>query len=250
MRNLENKIRELLFEGTMVSPADPGSGAGGGKIGFKVNETDKKSAYRRKDARRKRRERSREKNGKQKDQEEIYVETPEEKRARLNGQMKLSLKETFINDLMEYASTRRSKPMKDALSLMEEYPKLKRYVIEQSKKILPTRSFNAYSVRESTMNEEVGSPGYRSGSNPHNWCLCKEQAKKNYGAANSYYVMECKILPKHVMIYLPAFTKEIENLIYSGKIDEPEQNVIRMIKQQNEVILPGDIDTGLIVEVH
>ena len=77
---IEDKIRQTLFEKTMVSPsdpgpknttpkgkqeemnpADPGSGAGGGKIGFKVNEEDKTVAYRKKDARRKRRERRREK---------------------------------------------------------------------------------------------------------------------------------------------------------------------------------------------
>jgi hypothetical protein len=168
----------------------------------------------------------------------------------LEGEMRLNLKETFLKHLVEYVSTRKSKPMREALKLMDEYPKLKRYAMRKSHQALPTRGFAVYAVRESTMTEEIGSPGYRSGDNAHNWCLNKQQAKRNTDVSDSYYILEAKILPKHVLLYLPAFASELEEFIYEGKIQEPEANIVRMAKQQNEAILPSNIDTGLIVEVH
>ena len=249
---IEEKIRKILFEQTMTAPADPGSGAGGGKVGVRANLEDKPSTLRKKDARRKRRERSREKaiSGLPKPKK-VQDEAKEmDPRANLQGPMRLTLKETFLSSLVEYITTRKSRPILEAITLMEEYPKLKKFVTKKSRDSLPTRGFSVYAVRESTMNEEVGSPAYRTGTNAHNWCLNKSQAKRNSRLNEGYYIMEAKILPNHVLLYLPAFASDIENFIYEGKLmEEPQTNVLRMIKQQNEVILPSEIDTGLVVEI-
>jgi hypothetical protein len=61
--------------------------------------------------------------------------------------------------------------------------------------------------------------------------------------------MEAKITPDKVLIYLPAFSKDIEKLIFNGKIHEPESNVVRKAKNLNEVVLPQNIDTGLVLEI-
>lgn len=250
---IEEKIRQALFEQTMVAPADPGSGAGGGKVGVRANLEDKPSTLRKKDARRKRRERAREKaiSGAVKESKVSADAQEIDPRANLEGPMRLTLKEAFLSNLVEYVTTRKSRPILEAIALMEEYPKLKKFATKKSREALPNRGFSVYAVRESTMNEEVGSPAYRVGPNAHNWCLNKSQARRNSDASDSYYVMEAKILPNHVLLYLPAFASEIENFIYEGKLmEEPQANVVRLVKQQNEAILPPDIDTGLVIEVY
>ena len=55
--------------------------------------------------------------------------------------MRFSLKEAFLANLMEYIVTRKSKPILEAVKLMEEYPKLKKYVTKKSREALPNRGF-------------------------------------------------------------------------------------------------------------
>ncbi len=65
------------------------------------------------------------------------------------------------------------------------------------------------------------------------------------------YIMECKVKPDDVVIYLPAFADLIERVIMEGLVDEPMNvNVIRECKVGQEIVLPANkYNEGYIVEV-
>lgn len=253
MRNqimdLKNKIKELFIES--MTGADPFSNSGGGgKNGTVVNMGDKDSANRRDDTRRKRVERERAKRLKgKKSGKTVKNEEPIDPRSLLLGEFRFTLKESFINKLIEYVVTRKTSILRDALDLMEEYPQLKKHIIEESKKALPERGFSVYVCRESTLNEEIGSAGERTGNGPHRWYLSEMSAVSHKGGLESYYVMEAKVNPSHTLLYVPAFTKDMEKLILSGKIDEPNDNVLRLARKMGEIVLVPEVNQGQIIRL-
>jgi hypothetical protein len=239
--NLKEKLKQLLNE------------SAGGITGFNHGVQDKPSLQRSDDARRKKKERQGkqrmnrlkldEKKSKAKD--EVVQPHPREF---LANELRLTLSEAFGVYLAEYLSTGKSKYVMEAIKLMEEYPQLKKYVKETSQKHLPKQAFCVYSTRE-RFDEEIGSVAYRSGSRPHNWYMTAHQAKDNATHLDEHMVMEAKITPDKVLIYVPAFNTLLEKLIFDGKIEEPEVNILRIAKSKNELILPPSVDSGLIVEV-
>lgn len=228
----------------------------GGLTGYARTIEKTPELHKHKDARRKRRERQGEQRLKEIKKSHEKTEKAKNKgeaipdpRLNFTGELRYTPKEAFLVHLVEYLNTGKSKHMMNALKLMEEYPVLAKYIKEKSQKELPHQPFSVYSVREH-MDEEVGSPAYRSGDNPHNWYLTIPCAKDNCDHLHDHYVMEAKISPDKALIYLPAFSKDIEKLIFSGKIQEPETNVVRKAKSLHEIILPSHIDSGVVVEVN
>lgn len=240
--NLKDRLNHLFQESI------------GGMTGFDPQTETTPNLQRHKDVHRKRVDRQgdqREANMKrdeiEKKADKKGVEPPHP-RLYLKNELRLSLKEAFAVHLVEYLNTHKHKYIQEALKLMEEYPQLKQFVVETSKAALPNQSFSVYSAREH-LDEEVGSPGYRSGDHPRVWCLTRHQMMECSDHMTHPMILEAKISPDKALIYIPAFTKLMENLVYSGKIDEPEENVIRKAKNRNEIILPSSIDTGMIVEI-
>lgn len=238
--NLREKLNKLLNE------------AAGGLTGFDPGVADTPALQRHKDVLRKKKDR-------QGDQRMNRLKTESKKskkddvppphpREFLANELRLTLKEAFGVYLAEYLSTGKSKYVMEAIKLMEEYPALNQYVKETSQKSLPKQSFCVYSTREH-LDEDVGSVAYRSGSKPHNWYLTAHQAKENSTHLDDHMVMEAKITPDKVLIYVPAFNQLIEKLIFDGKMEEPTSNILRIAKTKGEVILPPSVDSGLIVEV-
>ncbi|MFW6130013.1 MAG: hypothetical protein ACOC56_02440 [Atribacterota bacterium] len=73
---------------------------------------------------------------------------------------------------------------------------------------------------------------------------------KVFKECENYYIMECKVNPEDVVIYLPAFSKLLERVILEGLVDEPMCNVIRECKVRQEIVLPAEkYNEGYIVEV-
>jgi hypothetical protein len=98
------------------------------------------------------------------------------------------------------------------------------------------------------LSEEVGQICYREEGNHHNWFLNKEDAIKNLGSDSSFYISKAKVSPDQVILFVPAFAKHLENLIYSRKIEEREGNPVREAKRSSEIILPENINSGIIIE--
>lgn len=233
---IRNKFKEIFNESM------------GGITGFHpgVNATPKLQQL--KDRKRKKIERQGgQRQNKLKESKKTKDDVPPDPRLNLSGELRFNVLESFINNVIGYLDTNKSRYMMEAFSLLEEYPKLKEYVKEKSLEGLPKNSFSVFSARE-RFNEEKGQPGYRTGDNPHNWSLTKHQARQNAALVEKAIIIEAKISPDKVILYVPAFTKLMEKLILSGKIEEPKTNVIRKAKLQNEVILPQSINTGLIIE--
>jgi hypothetical protein len=226
----------------------------GGLTGFDPKTETTPALQRHKDVHRKRVDRQ----GEQRENKIKRAETekkalqkgiePPHPRTYLQNELRLSLKETFAAYLVEYLNTDKPKYMVEALNLMEEYPALKKYVQEMSHAALPQQSFSVFHAREHH-DQEIGAPAYRSGSNAHNWCLTRHQALANADHLDHPMLMEAKVSPEKTLIYIPAFTKLMEEIIFSGKIEEPQENVIRKAKNKNEIILPPSVDTGMIVEI-
>jgi len=237
---MRDKINKILNE------------AIGGATGFSRTGEDTPLQHKNDDARRKRKERQ----GKQrlnkikslKDKSKAKDDDIIDPRLNMHGELRYTPKEAFLVHLVQYLHEGKSKHVMNALRLMEEYPNLAKYVRETSSTSLPRQAFSVYALREH-FNEEVGSPAYRSGDNPHNWFLTVPCAKENCNHLDRHIIMEAKITPDKVLFYLPAFSKDIENLIFSGKIEEPEINVVRKAKNLQELILPGNIDTGMVIEI-
>jgi hypothetical protein len=206
------------------------------------------------DAHRKRKERELEKRKKQLkgENEKSIKETGNpihHPRSFLNDSpLKLTLKETFVNDLIEYVHTNKKSHLKDALSLMEEYPNLYKFVTETSRKCFNEKELSVYSTREH-LNEEIGQKvtrpdGLRIGhlSIPH--------VETRHSNRAGYMILEAKISPDKILIYIPAFTKLMEELIYSGKIEEKTTNILRETKRHNEIILLPSVNEGVIVKIN
>lgn len=273
MSTFLDKLDQLLNEGSSFVPTGPSKpepkkhetntatdpSGKNRNAPWKPNEADKGSTFLKADARRKVIERERDKKnrlikGVQKDiskkvEKGIEVDPIVETQKAMSGHFRFSLKESFINSLMEFVSTGKKSHLNECLTLMEEYPKLKQYVTDRSKKSLPDRGFCVYSTRESSLNEKVGDPAYRSGASHKLWFLNKESAVNHANSKHdAYVVFEAKVLPTHILIYVPEFTKDIEQLIYSGKVDEPAENVVRKAKSCMAAVLSKDVESGIIVE--
>ena len=225
----------------------------GGTTGFHPTVAETPEHTKLKDARRKRRERQGEqrvnrlKLADKKDANGDPIPLPHP-RETLQSELRLTLKEAFGVYLMEYVMTGKSSYIADAVALMEEYPALKTFVRETSQKALPKQAFSVFSAREH-FDEEVGSVAYRSGEHARSWYLTPHHAKDNTKHFENHMVMEAKITPDKVLIYVPAFTNLMEKLVFDGKIEEPMENVVRKARSKNELILPPSVDSGLIVEV-
>lgn len=242
---VRDKIREVLEESNFKSP--------NGSFGEKQNRGQ--MYLRREDTKRKRKERARgakpqgTDSKKRKDTEDILDprELKSVQRRQLSGELRLTPKEAFVSRLIAYLESNHSKHMMEAIKLLEEYPKLKNFVSQTSQKALPKNNFAVYSARE-RLSEEIGEKGYRSPGNHHNWTLSRSQIKEIW-ECDEAYIMETKISPTDVIIYLPAFSKMMEKVIYEGLVDEPMTNVIRKAKFREEVVLSDKFDHGIIVEV-
>ena len=238
--SVRNKIQEIFNENYKSL---------NGAFGEKQNKG--KMYLRREDAKRKRIERSKNK-PKKDDKIEQDLDPSEiikQQRRQLQGGLRLTPLETFTSKLIYYVETRKPKHILDAIELMEDYPKLGKYVKEQSKKCLPKYEFCAYAMRE-RLDEEIGQLGKRIDGDYHNWTLSRANANSVFNECDSPYLMECKINPSDVIIYIPAFTKLMEKLIIEGLIEEPSLNVIRESKKREEIILPGKYNEGYIIGVN
>lgn len=170
-------------------------------------------------------------------------------RMNLEGDLRFTPKEMFGYNIIKYLDEGKSKYIVDAVDLLENYPKLKAYVQQLNTKLLPQQPFTVYYARP-RLNENVGDVGKRSKGSPHNWYLSKAFLKDNINLSEDAYIMEIKINPSDVMLYYPAYTKLMENVIFSGKIPtETLSNVIRKAKKSQEVVLTDKFNEGLIVEI-
>lgn len=242
-----DKIKEILGE-NYKSP--------NGAFGEKQNRG--KLINRREDAARKRKERARANNKPEKanrtkrnGQEPIDpTELKRQQRRNLTGEMRLTPYEAVGSRLVAYLETGKSKHMQDIFELMEEYPKLRKYIKEKSKKALPKFDFKVYASRP-LLDEEVGGKGYRHNEGMRNWTLSKSMTERVFKENENCYIMECKVSPEDVVIYLPAFSDLVERVIMEGLVDEPmNKNVIRECKVGQEIVLPAEkYNEGYIVEV-
>lgn len=242
--SMRSKIKDILNE-NYKSPIGPmGEKQNRGKLAKQKEDRERKMEER---AQGKNLKPLKEKKKTTKKEEEIDPrEIAREQRKQLKGEMRLTPKELVVSHLIEYVETRRSKPMLEIFELLDEYPKLKKYVKEMSKKKLPKNEFAVYSGRE-RLDEEVGSEGKRAGDNPHNWYMSQFTARESADVDDGYLI-ETKVTPDDVLLYIPAFTKLMEKCILEGLVEEPESNVLRKAKKQNELILPAKFNTGLIME--
>ena len=221
----------------------------GSRKGFKSGERSKVA-----DAQRKKQERYAEQRKKKlhKENEDSYKENgvlQHHPREFLNNSpLKLTLKESFINNLIEYVNSNNKKHLKDAIKLMEEYPNLHKFVTETSKTPFNNNVLSVYSIREH-LNEEVGSvidraEGIKIGH------LSLHEAEQKHSDREGYMILEAQISPDKILIYIPAFTKLMEELIYSGKIEEPTSNTLRAAKSHNELIMNPNVNKGVVVKIN
>jgi hypothetical protein len=163
--------------------------------------------------------------------------------------LRFTLKEAFTSNLISYLDTGEKTHLKDALVLLKEYPKLKEWVKSESLKHLPKNPFSIYSMSE-WINETVGSKYDRPKTDFKLWHLTEsslEHRKSNFSDA---LVLECQVSPDKILLYIPAFTKLMEELIFSGKINEPNGNPLLKAKQLQECVTESDINSGLITKIH
>lgn len=240
--SVRDKIKEILSE-NFKSP--------NGSFGQKKNKG--KLYLRREDAKRKRKQRAKEDNKPKtkKELEEEKLLTPEEKRKQqrrqLQGELKLSPLECVGSRLAAYLETRNSKHMFEIFELMEDYPKLGKFIREKSQAALPKYPFNVYSTRE-WLGESIGDRISRSNGR-HNWYLSKHKAKK-LSECDKYKLLECsQVSPEDVILYIPAFSKLLERCILEGLIDEPSTNVVREARTCEEIVLPEKYLEGVIIEI-
>jgi hypothetical protein len=247
----QNKILEIFLEQSMTSPADPGSGAGGSKVAFKVNEDKKGSTFRKNDARRKRIERNRQRNNPYGYQSKKSLKEEEiiDPRMNLEGPLRLTLGETFLYNIIEYLTTNNSKYLKESLELLEEYPdRLKKWAMHKSWNVLPD-GFTVYSIHEATTDEQIGDTQYRSGGKWYKWYRTKSLAQSKQSDYDDYYIMETPIKKQNIILYIPAFVEDIQKLILSGKIKEPVDNVVRKCRNSLEIITNNSVNSGKIIAI-
>lgn len=162
--------------------------------------------------------------------------------------LRFTLKESFINELIEYLNTNNKKNIKEALNLLNEYPKLKEYVIKESQKHF-TNNVSIFKICEH-FGENLNDIKNLSDNSTHIWSLTDHSAELKSDNYDDYMIIEAVISPDKVIIYIPAFLKDIEELIFSGKIDEPEKNIIRLAKQQNELLVEKSVNSGKIIKIN
>jgi hypothetical protein len=237
--SISDRVRAILSEGF------------GGTTGFNPGDKDTPGLVRLKDAKRKQRERQgeqrigaiqRARQGKM-DEEEII-----DPKSLLNGPMRLSLKETFLKHIIDYLEENKKSHLFEALDLMEDYPQLKTWVHSQSLNALPHNHFPIYAVREA-LDEEVGSIAQRSGEEPKIWFNNKNSAVAMANTYHEHYIMEAKVSPDKTLIYIPAFSKMLEQMITEGKVPPPTTNILRKARSRSEILLPGNVNEGLVIHV-
>lgn len=161
--------------------------------------------------------------------------------------LKLTLKETFLKHIVDYIETNKKSHIKEAVQLMEEYPKLKEFVTSESRKPFSSL-FNVYHIKEH-LHENEGETIELSDS-LRAWHISKSDIEHRHPEFDNHMILEAKISPDKILLYLPAFSKLVEELIFSGKIEECQTNVLRKIKQHNELILHPSVNQGVITEIH
>jgi len=240
---MKEKIKEILYENYKSL---------NGQFGEKQEKG--KMFLRREDAKRKRHDRAKAKkkeSSQNRSNDNVLEVDPQElkrqKRESLVGELKLTPKQAFLSRLTAYLESGQSKHMIECFRLMEDYPKLKKHIKERSKKSLPKYTFKAYATRE-RLNEEIGEKGCRCDGNSHNWTLSRSMAGEIWNT-DEPYLMECSVNPDDVVIYVPAFAKDIEHVILNGLVDEPTVNVVRKAKILEEIILPEQYNEGIIIEI-
>lgn len=234
-KTLKERLQEVFLEGF------------GGTTGFNPGVTETPGLTRLRDKIRKRKERQGDKRNKSKTgkDEEIIEEDPREF---MQGEYRLSLKETFLKHIVDYLNENKVKHLTEALDLMEDYPQLKRWVQQESINHLPKGHFPVYAIREQ-FDEEIGKVAKRSGDAPKIWHVEKHSANNLAENFEDHYIMETKVSPDKTLLYVPAFTKMMESLIMGGKVMEPQNNVLRRARARQEIILPGDVNEGMVIHV-
>lgn len=250
MGNISQRIIDILSDKETVINENQNLG---GLTGFGASISDQKMGYRHKDAERKAKERAREKRiknvqGKKttKKDEEVEIDP---RLYMQNSELRFSLKEAFINHLIEYLESNNKKHILEAVSLLKEYPNLKEWVKQESHKSLPKNPFSLYALSE-WLDEEVGAEHKRPQNKGYVWHLTESGLEYNKPNYQDAMVMECQISPDKALIYVPAFTKYMEELIFSGKIDEPVGNPLRKAKQLQEIITDDSVNSGMITKIH
>lgn len=229
----------------------------GGLTGFGQNQTDKPLLFKEKDAERKREEREEQRKKEkrlkeiQKTEKETGVSThPREKLS--NSPLRFTLKQAFLANLIQYLETNKSAYLNEAITLVNEYPKLKEWVQTESVKHLPSKPFSIYQISE-WLNEDVGTEYSRpinKAATHVTWHLSESSVKHKKHLFTDSMILECQISPDKVLIYIPAFAKMMEELIFSGKIEEPIGNPILKAKQYQECVTESSIKTGLVTKIH
>lgn len=243
--DIKSKLDEIFNEGfgslREVSPSHKKNFAASGRT--KAEDANRKQIERRLEKRKKKFSGENEKSIKQTGKPIHHPRTFLDK-----SPLKFTLKETFINDLIEYVHTNKKSYLRDAIQLMEEYPNLYKYVTETSRKGFTEKELNVYSAREH-LNEEIGQKITRPDGLKiaH---LSISHIENRHSDRTGYMILEAKISPDKILIYIPAFTKSMEELIYSGKIDEKETNILRETKKHNEIILLPSVNEGVIVKIN
>lgn len=254
--DIKNTIKEIFNE----SIGHKGIASGHGK-GFSKNITSSnhRESFKRMDAKRKVEERAKAKR--------IKDMMHANKTAEKSGQppqfdaryflddtpFKLTLLESFVHNLIEYLNTGEKIHITEAVKLMEEYPKLKQYVIKNSTEKFPSKNATSVYLLGEHLEEEVGSVVKRPEGCIRICNLSLPEAELKAETSNHYdrcMILEAKITPDKILIYIPAFTQLMEKLIFSGKIQAPTENILRLAKQHNEVVLPPTINEGLVVKIH
>lgn len=161
--------------------------------------------------------------------------------------IKLTLLETFVHNLIKHTKDGKKEYLRDAIKLMEEYPKLYEYVTKTSRQNFKNE-MSVYSPRI-YLDEEVGHVIKR----PEGLRLCYlsiPDLEKQYDE-DEYMILEAKISPDKILIHIPAFTKLMEKLILSGKIEENQDiNVLRKAKYENRVICCPSVNEGVVIKIN
>jgi hypothetical protein len=240
-----NRILEIMSEDVLTE-----NQKFGGVTGFGQNKTDLKSRFLDEDAERKREERAKEKAKSQRSKDEKKEEIQVDPRKYLvSSPLRFTLKQAFVANLINYLDTDDKKHLKEALVLVKEYPKLKEWVKSESLKHLPKNPFSVYSLSE-WINETVGSRYDRPSTPFKIWNLTEASLEHKKSNFSDSMVLECQISPDKILLYIPAFTKLMEELIFSGKINEPSCNPLLKAKQHQECITDSDVNSGLITKIH
>jgi hypothetical protein len=100
------------------------------------------------------------------------------------------------------------------------------------------------------MNETVGSKYDRPNTDVRIWNLTEASLENKKPNFSDSMVLECQVSPDKIVLYIPAFTKLMEELIFSGKIQEPNSNPLLKAKQSQECITESEINSGLITKIN